>query len=92
MPPAIVKPFANDVGVTPLIVLFVNDSVPAIVAKVPVVGNVTFVVPIAVNVVVKLPAVVNPPAVVKSPPNEIGLPPILLTVGAPAAPPKSPVN
>jgi len=92
VPPAIVKPFANDVGVTPLIVLLVNASVPAIVAKVPVVGKVTFVVPIAVNVVVKVPAVVNPPAVVKSPPNEIGLPPILLTVGAPAVPPKSPVN
>ena len=59
VPPEMVKPFAKDVGVTPLIVLFVNASVPAIVAKVPVVGKVTFVVPIAVNVVVKVPAVVK---------------------------------
>ena len=51
VPPAIVNPFAMEVGVTPLIVLFVNDSVPDNVAKVPEVGNVIFVDPTLVNVV-----------------------------------------
>ena len=36
-------------------VLFVNVSVPASVANVPVVGNVTFVVPVSVLVYAKLP-------------------------------------
>ena len=40
-------------------VLFVNVSVPAKVAIVPVVGKVTFVTPVLVNVVLKLPAVVK---------------------------------
>ena len=47
-----VNPFANAVGLTPLIVLFVSDSVPLKVAIVPVVGNVIFVLPLVVNVVV----------------------------------------
>jgi hypothetical protein len=47
-----VKPFANAVGLTPLIVLLVSDSVPVIVANVPVIGNVIFVLPLVVNVVV----------------------------------------
>ena len=52
VPPAMLNPFANAVGLTPLIVLFVNDSVPLIVAIVPVVGNVIFVLPIVFIVVV----------------------------------------
>jgi hypothetical protein len=52
VPPAMVNPFAKAVGLTPLIVLFVNDSVPLIVAMVPVVGNVILVLPIVLMVVV----------------------------------------
>jgi hypothetical protein len=47
-----VNPFANAVGLTPLIVLFVSDSVPLNVAIVPLVGNVIFVLSVAVIVVV----------------------------------------
>ena len=46
VPPAIVNPVANAVGVNPLIVLFVKDSVPDNVAIVPEVGKVIFVFPI----------------------------------------------
>jgi hypothetical protein len=52
VPPAMVNPFANAVGLTPLIVLLVSDSIPLIVANVPVVGKVIFVLPFVVNVVV----------------------------------------
>ena len=64
--------FPVNVGDT--IVLFVKDSVPVKVAIVPVVGNVIFVSPTLVNVVLKLPAVVNAFAVVILPPNVIVFP------------------
>ena len=60
------------------IVLLVNDSVPAKVAIVPVVGRVIFVAPVLVKVVLKLPAVVKSLAVKTLPPKVIVLP-ILLT-------------
>ena len=52
VPPAMVNPFAKAVGLIPLIVLFVKDSVPLMVAMVPLVGNVTFVLPTVLIVVV----------------------------------------
>ena len=48
-------------------VLLVNVSEPAKVAKVPVVGKVTFVVAVVVNVVAKAPEVVKFPASDKEP-------------------------
>ncbi len=51
VPPAMVKPFASAVGVTPLIILFVKLSVPVKVAIVPDVGKVIFVTPVVVKVV-----------------------------------------
>ena len=62
------------------IVLFVKVSVPANVAIVPVVGKVTLVVPILVNVVLKLPAVVKSFAVNILPPKVIVLFPLLTPV------------
>jgi hypothetical protein len=92
VPPEILNPVANEVGVTPLMVLLVKVSVPDKVAIVPVVGNVTFVTPVLVNVVLKLPAVVKSEAVVNAPPNVTAFPPIFETNGAAAVPAKSPVN
>ena len=46
---------AKTVSFVPVMVLFVNVSVPASVANVPVVGKVTFVVPVSVRVYAKLP-------------------------------------
>ena len=51
MPPAIVKPLANAFGLTPLMVLLVNVSVPLKVAIVPVVGNTILVLPVVLMVV-----------------------------------------
>ena len=62
------------------IVLFVNDSVPAKVAIVPVVGKVIFVTPVVVNVVLKLPAVVKSLAVKTLPPKVIVLPELFTPV------------
>ena len=62
----------------PAIVLFVSVSVPAKVANVPEVGNVTPVLPVVVSVVVCAPLVV------KAPPSVTLSPPILETVNAPA--------
>ena len=67
------------------IVLPIKVSVPAKVARVPVVGNVTFVSPKLVNVVLKLPAVVNALAVVIFPPKVIVLP-VLTTPVPPYCP------
>jgi hypothetical protein len=92
VPPEILNPVANEVGVTPLMVLLVKVSVPDKVANVPVVGNVTFVTPVLANVVLKLPAVVKSEAVVNAPPNVTAFPPIFETNGAAAVPAKSPVN
>ena len=92
VPPAIVNPVANSVGVNPLIVLFVKLSTPAKVDKVPVKGKVTDVVPVVVKVVLKLPATVKSLDVKKLPPRVIGLPSILTTVGKSAVPLKSPAN
>jgi len=54
-----VTPEVKDIFVTvlfdPFMVLFVRVSVPAKVLRVPVVGNVTFVVPVRVLVYAKLP-------------------------------------
>ena len=52
VPPAIVNPLANVVGLIPFIVLFESNSVPLKVAMVPLVGNVIFVLPVDVIVVV----------------------------------------
>ena len=49
--------------------MFVNVSVPANVAKVPVVGNVTLVAAVVVRVRAKAPAVVNEDAVESAPPK-----------------------
>ena len=67
----------------PLIVLLVRVSEPDSVAKVPELGSVTLVTPVAVNVmanapaVAKFAAVVNVPAVVSAPPVET-LPPSVM--------------
>ena len=54
----------------------VNVSDPANVAKVPAVGNVTEVVPVAVNVVAKAPLVMRfPPIVIVLPVLAIPVPP-----------------
>ena len=52
------EPFAilDSVLLAPLIVLFVNVSLPAKVARVPAVGSVTLVVAVAVNVWLNAPA------------------------------------
>ena len=60
-----VDPVAGAVIVTLLTVLFVNASLPARVANVPVVGKVIEVMPVAVNVRVYAPACVTLPASVK---------------------------
>ena len=62
------------------IVLFVNVSVPANVAIVPVVGKVIFVSPVLVNVVLKLPAVVKSLAVKIFPPKVMVLPKLFTPV------------
>ena len=87
-----VNPFANAVGVIPLIILLVSDSVPDNVAIVPVVGKVILVTPVLVNVVLKLPAVEKSEAVVNPPPNVTAVPPIFETNGDVAVPVKSPAN
>ena len=46
-----VKPLLSAVGVTPLIILLVNDSFPVKVAIVPDIGNVILVLPIELIVV-----------------------------------------
>ena len=61
-------------------VLFVNVSVPAKVAMVPVVGKVILVSPTLVKVVLKVPAVANVLAVVILPPNVIVLPALFTPV------------
>ena len=66
-------------------VLFVKVSVPAKVAKVPVVGKVTVVAAVVVNVVAKAPEVV------KSPPNVMVLFPLSMPV-PPLAPVKIPAT
>ena len=82
-------PFATSVGVGAVglpvsvaetSVLFVKVSVPANVASVPVVGNVTFVEPVLVKVVVKLPAVIKSAVVEILPPKLIVLVPLLTPV------------
>lgn len=60
-----VRVAAAAVIVIPFMVLFVSDSVPAKVARVPVVGNVTLVVAVAVRVVEKAPAVASVEPVIK---------------------------
>jgi hypothetical protein len=69
-----------------VIVLFVNVSLPAKVARTPVVGKVTVVGPVLTKVVLKLPEVVNALAVVILPPKVIVLPVLTTPV-----PPNSPV-
>ena len=59
-----------------VIVLLLNASEPASVARVPVVGSVTFVVPVAVRVVPKAPAVTKlPPSVIVFPVLSTPVPP-----------------
>jgi len=71
--------------------LLVKVSVPPSVAKVPVVGKVTFVAPVLVNVVAKLPDVVKSFPVEILPPNVIVLP-VLSTPVPPFAPGNVPVT
>ena len=78
VPPAIENPAPNAVGVKPFIVLFVNASVPANVATVPVVGKVTFVAPVVVKVTLFAPLVVKfPPSVIVFPVLSIPVPPFV---------------
>ena len=63
-----------------LIVLFVSVSLPSNVDNVPVVGNVTLVAAVTVNVVAKFPLVVNELAVVRLPPRVIVLVPLFTPV------------
>ena len=77
VPPAIVKPVVCAVGVNPLIVLFVNASEPVKVANVPVLGSVTVVFAVVVNVVLYAPDVVKfPPSVIVLPVLAIPVPPL----------------
>jgi len=85
VPPAMVKPVVAAVGVNPLIVLPVNASAPANVAKVPVVGKVTVVAAVEVSVVWYAPPVV------KFPPRVIVFP-VLATPVPPLAPATMPVT
>jgi hypothetical protein len=55
-------------------VLLVNVSVPAKVAKVPLVGNVTLVAPLDVKVIAEAPEVAKLPAKVKVPVVQVGAP------------------
>jgi len=77
----IVKVPVEEVTVKPLIVLFVSASEPARVANVPVVGSVTFVAPVVVNVKEFAPEVVNAAAVVSVPAISI-LPANLIVLAA----------
>lgn len=74
-----VSVYVPAVKLFPFMVLLVKASVPANVAKVPVVGNVTLVVAVSVRVVP------NAPDVVKLPPNVIVLP-VLATPVPPYCP------
>src|SRR5690348_2349671 len=49
-----------------------NDAIEAVVANVPLGGNIRFVGAVKVNVAANVPASVNASAVVKLPPREIG--------------------
>ena len=79
-PPAIVNPVLAAASVTPLITLFVSDSVPAIVAIVPDVGKVILVIPVLVSVVLKLPTVAKSAAVKIFPPSVMVLFPLFTPV------------
>jgi hypothetical protein len=81
----------GDVIVGDKIVLLVKVSVPAKVAIVPVVGNVIFVSPKLIKVVLNVPAVVNALAVLILPPKVIVLP-VLLTPVPPYCPVIGPVK
>jgi hypothetical protein len=72
-------------------VLLVKVSVPANVAKVPVVGRVIFVAALLVKVVENAPAVVNELAVIILPPSVIVFP-VLATPVPPLAPATVPVT
>ena len=71
--------------------LLVKVSVPESVANVPVVGKVTFVAPVVVNVVAKLPDVVKSFPVEIFPPKEIVFP-VFATPVPPLAPEIMPVT
>ena len=81
VPPAMVNPFSNAVGFTPLMVLFVSDSVPFKVESVPEVGKIILLA--AVVVMVKSPI----PLVIILLPKVIVLPLLLIPV-PPLAPGK----
>jgi hypothetical protein len=74
VPPEMVNPSAWEVGVRPLIVLLVKASLPARVAKVPVVGRVTFVEPVEVNVTADPPDVIRFPPRASVPEVQVGAP------------------
>ena len=80
VPPAIVNPFSKLVGLIPLIVLFINASVPLIVASVPLVGSVTSELLVVLMVVEPVPANVKSLEVSILPPNLIIFVPLSLPV------------
>jgi len=91
LPAANVNVPVPGVMVFPLIVLFVNPSLPDSVARVPVTGNVTLVAPVVVRVRSFSPEVVNDPPVTILPPSVIVIP-VLATPVPPLAPGNIPVT
>ena len=97
MPPANVNPFAAEVGVIPLMVLFVKASTPFKVANVPVRGKVNSEAPVVFKVMSAafpapvVPVVVNAAPVLMLPPTVIVLP-VLSTPVPPLAPATMPVT
>jgi len=91
LPAANVNVPVPGVMVFPLIVLFVNPSLPDSVARVPVTGNVTLVAPVVVRVRSFSPEVVNDPPVTILPPSVIVIP-VLATPVPPLAPGTIPVT
>ena len=88
VPASVTAPVVAVEGVKPVLPPLNEATVLEVVANVPLVGKVTDVVPVTVNVVL------NAPENVRAPPNATALPPILPTVVAnePAVFVTSPVN
>jgi len=88
VPASVTAPVVAVLGVNPVVPALNEATVPAVVASVPLVGNVTDVLPVTV------PVNVNAPLIVNAPPSDTALPPILPTVVAndPAVVVTSPVS
>ena len=80
VPPAILNPFAKASGLTPLTVLFIKASSPAIVDNIPAVGRVTSVTLVVLIVVELVPANVTSLEVSKLPPSLMVLKPLSVPV------------